>query len=472
MLRSATLLLIALPPLFVQCTRGPAVVEIRGSMRTAAGLPLTGVAVTALYNTDSGVARKTLDTTDFAGRFVLSVPAARFVHFTAKFGHIDLTDRDLVTPPSGALELAGFEQQHTYYILAADSASPFGHAFNVLGDRGLLDSPLLLVNPDSIDYRANAAHALDRILTAWRGAREPMIRQALAATLLVAGPRFLGAGDAAVMLRELDVTSHVYDVVPFTVVLQRARSRALFPTVAASALRYDATFRAGLRAAVDSVLADSRASPPVRAAALVRRIHALREDGDTAASRMLLVKTKREFPALLAGLDVPKPVERAGPLAAPRALPAFSAATLSGDRRVSLDRGVLRAEFTLIDFWATWCAACIEELPVITSEYTSRSRPAFDVISVTFDDNMSEVRAFRRRNHAMPWRHWRLPLAFDDPAARALGILSIPHPILVDSAWRVVAEGAAVRGANLRATLDTLLQGNAPPSNKPANSRQ
>jgi hypothetical protein len=170
-------------------------------------------------------------------------------------------------------------------VMAADSSSEWGRAFNALQHGSNLRRQWISVDGEVANARevfvdTTASH----IVRAWRAARNPLIRQSLAATILTAAPRRVAPAEAAAMLREMDVASHVYDQFPYSLVLERAQRRAIYSSVPTGALPYDAKVQATLRAAMDSALRDPRATPPVRASALVFRARSLEQDGDTAAA--------------------------------------------------------------------------------------------------------------------------------------------------------------------------------------------
>jgi cytochrome c biogenesis protein CcmG, thiol:disulfide interchange protein DsbE len=49
------------------------------------------------------------------------------------------------------------------------------------------------------------------------------------------------------------------------------------------------------------------------------------------------------------------------------------------------DLGALRGKVVLVNFWATWCAPCIEELPAIEKFYRRHRAEGFDVIALSID---------------------------------------------------------------------------------------
>ena len=89
------------------------------------------------------------------------------------------------------------------------------------------------------------------------------------------------------------------------------------------------------------------------------------------------------FVALLAGL--------AGAVSASTpdfTLPARSGGTLSLDE--------LKGQVVMINFWATWCAPCRREIPLLQSLHESRTAAGMEVIGIAVD-YVDKVRDFKER---------------------------------------------------------------------------
>jgi peroxiredoxin len=67
---------------------------------------------------------------------------------------------------------------------------------------------------------------------------------------------------------------------------------------------------------------------------------------------------------------------------------------LSG-RNVSL--ASLSGKVVLVDFWASWCKPCEEELPVLERLYARYKKDGFVIVGVSVDKDASKVSRFLRR---------------------------------------------------------------------------
>ena len=68
--------------------------------------------------------------------------------------------------------------------------------------------------------------------------------------------------------------------------------------------------------------------------------------------------------------------------------PDFTLQNLDGQSASLSD---LRGEVVLVNFWATWCGPCVEEMPTIEARY---QQGGFEVLAVDFDEPADLVSAF------------------------------------------------------------------------------
>ena len=108
----------------------------------------------------------------------------------------------------------------------------------------------------------------------------------------------------------------------------------------------------------------------------------------------------------------------------------------------------LKGKVVFIDFWATWCAPCLAELPYLQKAQAQLGKEGFEILSISLDeDQESYDRMIDARD--MDWSHFYDGKKWDNQLAGVFNIHSIPANLLVNK------EGI-VRSVNLRgqAVLD------------------
>jgi thiol-disulfide isomerase/thioredoxin len=132
------------------------------------------------------------------------------------------------------------------------------------------------------------------------------------------------------------------------------------------------------------------------------------------------------------------------------AVPDVTVVLLDGSR---IATSSLAGRYTLLNFWATWCAPCLEEMPELHEAQERFGLQDLDIISLSVDHDPAEVERWRAGEWRMPWRH---AMATGDNAAvlAALKVTSFPTNILIGPDGTVVATGSATVGDRLLETLE------------------
>ena len=104
--------------------------------------------------------------------------------------------------------------------------------------------------------------------------------------------------------------------------------------------------------------------------------------------------------------------------------PDFEATDLGG-RPFRLSE--LRGKVVLVNFWATWCPPCREEMPRIEAFYR-RYRSQLEVVGVSVGETAEQVRAFLKQN---PYS-WRFVVDTDLSVTERYRVYGIPVSYFID----------------------------------------
>ncbi|MBB4038281.1 peroxiredoxin [Dysgonomonas hofstadii] len=120
--------------------------------------------------------------------------------------------------------------------------------------------------------------------------------------------------------------------------------------------------------------------------------------------------------------------------------------------RVALSKYVEGNKCTLIDFWASWCRPCIEEMPNLIKAYNTYKSKGFEIVGISVDDDRQ---AWHNAvsTHKMSW----IQLGDDTRSASAIyAVNAIPHTILLDKDGVIVAKN--LRGKELEDKIAEILK--------------
>lgn len=109
--------------------------------------------------------------------------------------------------------------------------------------------------------------------------------------------------------------------------------------------------------------------------------------------------------------------------------PDFSLEAVGGDQvNLSDSEGQVR----LIDFWATWCAPCREEIPMFKELYETYGSQGFTILAIS-DESLDAVREFVE-NHDIPYPN----LVDPGEVSEEYGVLALPSAYLIDRDGKVI----------------------------------
>ncbi len=130
-------------------------------------------------------------------------------------------------------------------------------------------------------------------------------------------------------------------------------------------------------------------------------------------------------------------------LVAASSLPAAPESPLSGLMLKGLDGGKVKFDYganrlTLVNFWATWCMPCREEMPQISKLVDTYGNKGFRAIGIAMESGgAKDVKGFLEENPTLG-ANYPIFVGDQETADRFGDIEAVPTSILIDSEGKVV----------------------------------
>jgi peroxiredoxin len=121
----------------------------------------------------------------------------------------------------------------------------------------------------------------------------------------------------------------------------------------------------------------------------------------------------------------------------------------------------LKGKVVLINFWATWCAPCVGELPHLARIYEQYKERGFELLAISIDD---PAKHYLVKKLAQKYR-LNFPVLYDKGAAKLYDVAGYPTSLFVDrdGDMRYFQEGALEDGVHrLEIILNELLKRSSP----------
>jgi thiol-disulfide isomerase/thioredoxin len=214
-------------------------------------------------------------------------------------------------------------------------------------------------------------------------------------------------------------------------------------------------------AAIDALIAKHAAdkTDEVAMIALMKARLYLEVFEDNAKGIALLKDIKAKYPQSEIAKNVDQAVDAlekqqasASKLAVGQPFPPFTEKDLNGKPLALAD---FKGKIVLVDFWATWCGPCVEELPNVLAAYQKYHDKGFDIIGISLDQNRDALTGFIKER-GMTWVQYFDGLGWKNKLGEQYGIQSIPNTYLLDRDGIIIAKN--LRGTGLANKLAALLK--------------
>jgi len=170
-----------------------------------------------------------------------------------------------------------------------------------------------------------------------------------------------------------------------------------------------------------------------------------RYDEAKAALKIVLEKYPRSEPAAYAKVSL-KLLERVGqPLE-------MKFTSVAGK---AIDMKDYKGKVVLVDFWASWCKPCRDEMPNVVKLYREKQEDGFEILGISLDSKKDEMTAYVKQA-GMTWPQYYDGKGWGNEVARLFDIHGIPATFIVDR--KGVLRAMNLRGPKLAERVEMLLK--------------
>lgn len=132
--------------------------------------------------------------------------------------------------------------------------------------------------------------------------------------------------------------------------------------------------------------------------------------------------------------------------------PDFSLPQLDGK---PLALSSFRGKVVLLDFWATWCVPCREEIPRLVELQNKYGEKGLQIVGISMDDSPDPVRTF----YPQFKMNYPVVMGTAKTGEQYGGVLGLPIAFLIDREGRIVKKHIGATGSDVfEREISSLLQ--------------
>jgi thiol-disulfide isomerase/thioredoxin len=175
---------------------------------------------------------------------------------------------------------------------------------------------------------------------------------------------------------------------------------------------------------------------------MVKMLAIAKSDGRIDIEQEVLALQKQlgdlpEIMGLLESIKSRKEYEKqSGTIAIGKTIKDFTAKDLAGNE-FHLANVLKENKYTLVEFWASWCGPCRQEIPHMKKAYSHFKDKGFEIVSFTLDHDMGRWEK-ASKDEAIPWINTGDMRAYKSPVVKMYGVRGVPANYLVDASGTIV----------------------------------
>lgn len=109
----------------------------------------------------------------------------------------------------------------------------------------------------------------------------------------------------------------------------------------------------------------------------------------------------------------------------------------------------------LLDFWASWCAPCRQEMPNVKKIYKEFNSKGFEILGISLDESSAKFRSYVEEQ-GITWPQIFDGKGWNSEVGKSYAVSSIPATFLLDRRGRIRYRD--LRGKDLRTAVESLLE--------------
>lgn len=134
-----------------------------------------------------------------------------------------------------------------------------------------------------------------------------------------------------------------------------------------------------------------------------------------------------------------------------KAIP-LAGAGLTGGR---LDLKQYRGKMVAVQYWATWCEPCKQDMKLLKELVAKYGGKGFAVLAVNLDSERADAQQYVKKNR-LPWKHLHEPGGLEGRLANEMGVINLPLMLLIDKQGKVVSRN--LRADEIEAELRKVIR--------------